>query len=50
MENTLECANTKYLTDYKKTFMSYLGDRIPNVKLKAIKILGQNKKICDKTL
>ncbi len=40
IENTLECATTKYLTDYKKTMMSYLGDRIPNIKLKTMKILG----------
>ena len=40
IENTLDCANTKYMADYKKTLMSYLGDKIPNIKLKAIKILG----------
>ena len=39
IENTLDCANTKYLVDYKKIMIQYLNDRIPNIKLKALKVL-----------
>ena len=50
IEKTLDCGNQKYLAEYKKMLSNLLVDPIPNVKLKIIKLLSENRKMVDKVL
>ena len=50
IEKSLEYSSNKYISEYRKILTNYLGDPIPNIKLKALKIVSENRKICDKAM
>ena len=50
IEKSLEYCSNKYISEYRKILTNYLADPIPNIKLKALKIVGENRKICDKAM
>lgn len=50
IEKTMDCGNQKYTGEYKKILSNLLTDNIPNIKLKIVKILSENRKMMDKVL
>ena len=50
IEKSLEYSTNRYISEYRKILTNYLGDPIPNIKLKALKIVSENRKICDKAM
>lgn len=50
IENTVDSVSPATLADYKKVTAILLADKIPNVKLSALKIIAAKKKLGDKTL
>ena len=48
IDQTTAATTTKYLNDCKKIMLGMLSDPVPNVKLRSLKVLISNKKLCDK--
>jgi hypothetical protein len=47
---TTAATTAKYLNDYKKIVLGMLSDPVPNIKIKCLKVLTANKKLCDKMI